>query len=296
MNPADARTSHRRLGAAALLLAALLGLGLAIGEPKVPAAPLDPADLAVTKTDNPDPVTAGGTLTYTVSVTNAGPDPATNTVLTDELASAVDFQSATASAGTCNQTGKRVTCELGTLPVGTPGAAAATVTIAVVVKSNFKGASISNTASVASDVADPQANNNSDTETTAVRRPSGFTCLGQDVTLLGTPGDDTLTGTDKKDVILAFAGRDRVFGLGARDLICARGGADVVDAGPRPDLVSGGRGRDLLIGRGGGDELRGRAGRDRLRGNAGNDLLRGGRGIDRCRGGPGSDTVLSCER
>ena len=31
------------------------------------------ADLAITKADAPDPVPAGGTLTYTLAVTNLGP-------------------------------------------------------------------------------------------------------------------------------------------------------------------------------------------------------------------------------
>src|SRR5207244_442923 len=34
------------------------------------------ADLLITKSDSPDPVTAGGTLTYTLSVSNAGPSTA----------------------------------------------------------------------------------------------------------------------------------------------------------------------------------------------------------------------------
>jgi len=277
----------------ACLVAALLLAMLGRGASQAPAAPTDPADLALQKSDSPDPVAPGGTLTYTIAVSNAGPFSAESTVVTDDLPTGVDFVSATASAGSCDSKGRKVTCALGTVTTTTP----VTVTIGVTVKQPFKDAAITNTASVTSANVDPQANNNSDTETTAVGQPAaGFSCLGKEPTILGTAGNDTLTGTEKNDVILAFAGSDRVLGLGGRDLICARGGADVVDAGGRPDIVSGGRGRDLLIGRGGGDELRGRAGRDRLKGNAGNDFLRGGRNIDRCRGGSGSDTLRSCER
>jgi uncharacterized repeat protein (TIGR01451 family) len=276
---------------ALLFLVALLAL-LVGGEPKAPAAAPDP-DLSLTKTDSPDPVNEGSQLTYTITVSNAGPETAANTTVTDDLSNRLDFVSATASSGNCQgPPGKghgKVTCNLGTVNNG------ATATVTIVVTPNRAG-TVSNTASVTSDGIDPQTTNNSDTETTTVNEaPPGPTCLGEEATLVGTVGNDTLTGTDKKDVILALAGRDQVFGLDGRDLICGRGGADLVDAGSSPDTVSGGRGRDLLIGRGGGDELRGRAGRDRLRGNAGNDLLRGGRGFDRCRGGPGSDTVLGCE-
>ncbi len=41
------------------------------------------ADLAITKTDSPDPVTAGGTLTYTLTVTNNGPSTADSVTVTE---------------------------------------------------------------------------------------------------------------------------------------------------------------------------------------------------------------------
>jgi hypothetical protein len=34
------------------------------------------AELSTTITDDPDPVDSGAVLTYTITVTNAGPDPA----------------------------------------------------------------------------------------------------------------------------------------------------------------------------------------------------------------------------
>ena len=60
---------------------ALIGLALLVrGGPAAPAASADPADLALQKSDSPDPVNVGGQLTYTVTVANNGPDPATNVV------------------------------------------------------------------------------------------------------------------------------------------------------------------------------------------------------------------------
>lgn len=125
------------------------------------------ADLSVTKTDAPDPVAAGMDLTYTVTVSNAGPDDATNTVLTDTLPAGVNFVSATASQGTCSQAASTVTCNLGTVTTSTP----ATVTI-VVQPTAAAGSSISNTASVTSDAADPDTANNSATTSTTVTLPT----------------------------------------------------------------------------------------------------------------------------
>src|SRR6185369_17097406 len=43
------------------------------------------ADLAITKSVSPDSVDVGGTATFTLTVTNNGPDPATSVVVTDPI-------------------------------------------------------------------------------------------------------------------------------------------------------------------------------------------------------------------
>src|SRR6185436_4404628 len=70
------------------------------------------ADLAISKTDSPDPVGIGSNLTYTVTVTNRGPESATSVTLTDLLPASVNFVSASSGCG--NLLGV-VTCDLGTL-------------------------------------------------------------------------------------------------------------------------------------------------------------------------------------
>ncbi|PYQ31692.1 MAG: hypothetical protein DMF56_00875 [Acidobacteria bacterium] len=57
------------------------------------------ADLGVTASDSPDPVTPGNNITYTGNVTNAGPDAAMSTTLNIPLALALRFQSITGPAG-----------------------------------------------------------------------------------------------------------------------------------------------------------------------------------------------------
>ncbi|HEX8288380.1 MAG TPA: DUF11 domain-containing protein, partial [Pyrinomonadaceae bacterium] len=49
------------------------------------------ADLSITKTDSPDPVTAGNQITYTVTVTNNGPSVASNVSLTDSIPAGTTF-------------------------------------------------------------------------------------------------------------------------------------------------------------------------------------------------------------
>lgn len=79
--------------------------------------PVEETDLAVAKTDSPDPVNAGNNLTYTIEVTNSGPTTATNVIFTDTLPAGVSFVSATPSQGTCSfdAANNAVLCDLGVL-------------------------------------------------------------------------------------------------------------------------------------------------------------------------------------
>lgn len=85
------------------------------------------ADLVVSGIDMPDPVVEGFQLVYTIDITNNGPDPASNVILTDELPAGVGYVQATPTQGNCNETGGTVTCLLGLLADG----ASATVTVMV---------------------------------------------------------------------------------------------------------------------------------------------------------------------
>src|SRR4029079_8343246 len=57
------------------------------------------ADLAITKTDSPDPVITGNDVTYTVTVTNNGPDAATSVTVTDNLPAETTFVSCSSTGG-----------------------------------------------------------------------------------------------------------------------------------------------------------------------------------------------------
>lgn len=311
--------SARSLGPGASVALAALLAALLLAAP-AQAAPGDIADLAITKTDSPDPVAVGAALTYSIAVTNQGPQGAGGVTVVDRLPRHVSFVSATASSGTCARKGRRVTCSLGNLAAAPAPGSSATVLIQVV---PTKAGRIVNTASVSSVETGPVAINDRASTTTTVVEPKPVTCRGVPATLVGTAGPDQLVGTQGRDVIAGLGGDDVIFGRGGDDLICAGAGDDWVNGGPGADRVLGGAGNDRLVGRAGpdvlignrghdvlkgnigndrllghsgNDRLWGHAGNDRLFGNAGNDQLRGGRGFDRCGGGPGRDFLRGCQR
>jgi virginiamycin B lyase len=119
------------------------------------------SDLSLTKTDSPDPVTVGNTLTYTLTAHNGGPDAATAVEVTDNLSPGVAFASASPSRGSCSDSSGTVTCALGGLASG----GSATVEIKVTPQS---AATITNTASISGDQHDPEAENNSASAQTTV--------------------------------------------------------------------------------------------------------------------------------
>lgn len=110
------------------------------------------ADLAPTVNVNPDPVSVGTNLTYTVIITNNGPDAATNAQLNDTLPVSVTFVSVAQSQGSCSG-GSVVTCNLNTIANG------ANASVVIVVKPTAVG-SLSNSVNVTSDASDPNPSNN----------------------------------------------------------------------------------------------------------------------------------------
>jgi uncharacterized repeat protein (TIGR01451 family)/uncharacterized delta-60 repeat protein len=106
------------------------------------------ADLQLTKQVSPSTANPGDTVAYTISVTNAGPNPAQGVRITDILPAGVTFFSCTAPMGsTCNHSANNVVVTFTSLPVSTTPA---TITISATVNSGTAGQTISNTASLAS--------------------------------------------------------------------------------------------------------------------------------------------------
>ena len=131
------------------------------------------ADVSVTITDAPDPVTAGTNLTYTLTVANAGPSDAANVTV-----------AMVAPAGT--------TLVSGPGPIGTlaAGGSLQNIYVFAVSPAVLTGTIITGTATVASTTADGTPGNNSASTTTAV-----ITLADVSVTITDAP-DPVTAGTN----------------------------------------------------------------------------------------------------
>ena len=119
------------------------------------------ADLEVTKAADPTVGTAGQALTYTLTVTNAGPFQATGVIATDAVPAGAVFVAASASQGTASLVGGAVVARLGDLAAGD------SATVTIVVTPSGAG-SLTNTADVTANEPDPDPSNNSATVTTTI--------------------------------------------------------------------------------------------------------------------------------
>ncbi len=117
------------------------------------------ADLSLVKTDNLDPVLAGSSLQYLITVTNNGPDAASDVSVMDTLPSGGNLVTTNVSQGTVySETGSLV-CNLRSLTTRH----SATLTVNT---STF--GQIMNTVSVISNVVDMNTDNNSASPSTTV--------------------------------------------------------------------------------------------------------------------------------
>ncbi|MFO0839479.1 MAG: DUF11 domain-containing protein [Phycisphaerae bacterium] len=118
------------------------------------------SNMAITVSDTPDPVVPpGGNITYTITVTNTGPDPATGVAVSDTLPGNVNFVSVTPPG---SHAAGVISANIGDM------AASASVSFDVVVQTTGAG-TVSNTATVSSTSTDPVSGNNTATATTTVR-------------------------------------------------------------------------------------------------------------------------------
>jgi uncharacterized repeat protein (TIGR01451 family) len=124
------------------------------------------ANLAVTQTDSPDPVTAGNAIHYFLTVTNSGPDAATGVVLVDTLPAGSTLFAAESPG--CTSASGVVTCAIGSLASG----ASVNISIVVLAPTVATMTTITNTATVSGNEDDPSLANNTSSEVTSVQPPA----------------------------------------------------------------------------------------------------------------------------
>jgi uncharacterized repeat protein (TIGR01451 family) len=218
----------QRLISSILLIAGLL---------TAPAATAQVAGTDLSASARAEPATApvGENVKLVAGVTNAGPDQATDVVLTVTLPPGLVAQSVDGSPAPCTLQDP-IECRIGPLPSGS--SANVRITVAI----THKGTSTA-TVNVSAKQADPVPTNNQ---------------ALADVT--GTGESCQRTGTIESDVLRA--GKDG-------NVVCGLGGDDTLLGGPRGDVLLGGDGADSLVGDAGHDRLDGGAGADACVGDPG---------------------------
>ncbi|WP_395682014.1 hypothetical protein, partial [Dokdonella sp.] len=163
--------------------------------PIVPA--VTAADLSIVKS-GPTSITAGGDVVYTLVVTNNGPDPAANVVVSDPTPAGLVF---VGNAGAC---ASAYPCSIGALANG----ATATITSTYTVPAGYAGANpIVNNAAVGSDTPDPNGSDNVSSVSTTVIVPT----LSADLSIVKSgPATATAGTTVTYTIVVANNGPDAV--------------------------------------------------------------------------------------
>ncbi len=170
------------------------------------------ADLAITKTDGVTTATPGGSTTYTIVASNAGPSTATSATVADTFPASLtcSWTSVAAGGATGNTTGP-VAGNINNTGLTLPAGSSVTYTATCTISPSATG-SLANTATVSSAVTDPNPANNSATDTDTLN-PSA------DLSITKTDGVTTYTanGTVTYTIVVSNAGPSQATGAVVTD-------------------------------------------------------------------------------
>jgi uncharacterized repeat protein (TIGR01451 family) len=253
-------------------------------------------DLSISSITASPTTMAGGTVEYTISVTNSGPSPAQNVSITDSLPSGITFASQSQLAGQAlalSNAGSQINDTVASLPAG------ATVTFAILagVSDGLTSNAISNTVSASTTTAEISLANNHGTASTTIAQsgvslePDPLDATKTDLVIGGTSGNDTITvssGTGNQVIVVMNGHRYGPYAPTGRIVAYGRAGNDTISVSPTislPAFLYGGPGNDFLSGGSGNNVLVGGDGNDVLVGNGAHNILIGGSGTDRLNNG-----------
>lgn len=266
----------------------------------------DHADLQLTGSGPVTAVGANDTITQTLTVRNAGPDPALKVVLSFRTNGAFpDGPAGVACAGGSPYGGFAGSCSVDRLAAG----ASLTITMSSPAAAiPITGADITTRARADALTGDPDTTNNAATVTSTRAQPpfvynnpppagtqQPFVVIACANVIKGTRDDDVLRGTVFGDRLVGGDGADLLKGDAGDDCLEGGSGNDVLDGGNGDDRLAGDAGSDRLTGGNGNDRLTGGRGNDKLSGGNGNDIISPGAGKDTISGGPGNDTINSVD-
>lgn len=159
--------------------------GLAIDDVSVTGCRLLSSDLSITKTDGVATAVPGGNVTYTITGSNAGPDPVTGATVADTFPAVetCNWTCVGAGGGTCTAAGAGNINDSVNLPAG--GSVTYTATCAI---SASATGSVSNTATISSSIADPNSANNSATDIDTLTPQADLSITKTDGVATATPG------------------------------------------------------------------------------------------------------------
>jgi uncharacterized repeat protein (TIGR01451 family) len=179
--------------------------------------PLPSTDMAVT-VSGPSSVTAGTNATYTITITNNGPNAAQGVVLSDTLPGGSSFVSMTQTGGTdgfsLSQSGGTATeTATGTIASGSSD----TFTLTVFAPSSLgNGAPFNDTGTVSASNPDPNNNNNTSTQTGTVVNNNPNADVGVSVS---GPGSANEGGTVMYNITVTNSGPATATGVVATDTL-----------------------------------------------------------------------------
>jgi uncharacterized repeat protein (TIGR01451 family) len=159
------------------------------------------ADVSIVKTVDPAETVSGGSVTYTLVVSNAGPSDAVNVTVSDLFPAELENVSIVSDDPyTCVDpvVGNQLTCTIPAHPVGVD--ATITVTATVVEGAYADLTPVANTATVGSETDDPDETNNTSTATFDIRSAS---LTVTKVTAGGEAGEFEVTITDDTGATVA---------------------------------------------------------------------------------------------
>ena len=149
----------------------------------------DSADLSLVK-HGPPTALAGNKVSYTLTVSNAGPSDAQGVVVRDPLPAGETLVSASPSQGSCGGSAV-ITCQLGELGAG----ANATIVLVVGLQPGTAGSTLTNNATVSATTPDANPGNNTGSTNSAVAPtvPPEITVTGPSMVVAGEPITWTVT-------------------------------------------------------------------------------------------------------